>query len=151
MNTTFNWRANATNLLSVEFLEFARKHLNPGGILYYNTTGSQRVQFTGTEVFPNALRIANFIAVSDSTISFDRANWKRILEEYEIDGRRGLRSVESRLIGVVLSDGSRMPQSEQRSIADGPVEATIEDRASLIRRLQGQRLITDDNMGTEWW
>src|SRR6185503_1592083 len=71
MNTTFHWRANNTNLLSVEFLQLARKHLNPGGVLYYNTTNSARVQLTGATVFPFALRIANFIAVSDSPIRFD--------------------------------------------------------------------------------
>src|ERR1700722_12217137 len=30
MNTTFNWRANTTNLLSAEFLNLLRQHLNPG-------------------------------------------------------------------------------------------------------------------------
>jgi len=39
MNTTFNWRANATNLLSMEFMGLLRAHMNPGGIAYYNTPG----------------------------------------------------------------------------------------------------------------
>ena len=45
-NTTFNWRMNVTNLLSVEYLEQMRKHMRPGGVFYYNTTGSPRVQAT---------------------------------------------------------------------------------------------------------
>ena len=44
MNTTYHWRAHATNLLSVEFLELLRNHLNPGGAAIYNTTDSERVQ-----------------------------------------------------------------------------------------------------------
>ncbi|MDD3372000.1 MAG: methyltransferase domain-containing protein, partial [Alphaproteobacteria bacterium] len=45
-NTTYNFRSNATNLLSVEFLELVKKHLNPGGTFFYNTTDSARVQRT---------------------------------------------------------------------------------------------------------
>ena len=37
-NTTWHFRANVTNLLSTEFLELVRPHLNPGGIFFYNTT-----------------------------------------------------------------------------------------------------------------
>jgi spermidine synthase len=148
MNTTYNWRANTTNLLSVEFLQLMRKHLNPGGILYYNTTNSDRVQFTGATVFPYALRIANFLAVSDRPIPFDRANWKRILENYEIDGRRVFDIAKS-ADRSCIDRWVAMPESEQRS-ADRLFEATIEDRTSLLRRFRGQQLITDDNMGTEW-
>jgi predicted membrane-bound spermidine synthase len=42
MNSTYNWRANVTNLLSREFLGLIRSHLNSGGIEYYNTTSSRR-------------------------------------------------------------------------------------------------------------
>jgi spermidine synthase len=52
MNTTFNWRANGTNLLSREFLQLIRSHLQPGGIAFYNTTWSGDVQLTGTTEFP---------------------------------------------------------------------------------------------------
>src|SRR5476649_179179 len=39
-NTTWHFRASVTNLLSVEFLDLGRLHLNPGGIFFYNTTSS---------------------------------------------------------------------------------------------------------------
>jgi spermidine synthase len=148
MNTTFHWRANNTNLLSVEFLQLARKHLNPGGVLYYNTTNSARVQMTGASVFPFALRIANFIAVSDSPIRFDRETFRKVLESYRIDGRQvfDLSDAEAQ---HCIDRWVSMPESEQKSRGE-EFEATIEDRASLVRRLQGERLITDDNMGTEW-
>ena len=149
MNTSFNWRSNVTNLLSVEFLQLARRHLNSKGILYYNTTGSGRVQLTGAEVFPYALRVANFIAVSDAPIHFDRTGWRRILESYMID-RRPVFDLSDPSSRRCLDQWLSMPVSEQKG-NDGSVQATIEDRTSLIHRLQGQRVITDDNMGTEWW
>src|SRR5205814_7857201 len=40
MNTTFHWRNHISNLLSTEFLQIAKAHLRPGGVLFYNTTGS---------------------------------------------------------------------------------------------------------------
>jgi len=148
MNTTFNWRANTTNLLSVEFLRMVRSHLNPGGILYYNTTSSSRVQVTGATVFPYALRIANFIAVSDSPISFDRTAWRKILENYKLDGRPifDLSRVADR---ACINRWVSMPESQEKSIP-GHLDASIEDRKSLLSRYKGERLITDDNMGTEW-
>jgi spermidine synthase len=148
MNTTHNWRANTTNLLSVEFLRLIRKHLNPGGILYYNTTNSERVLITGATVYPFALRVGNFIAVSDSPILLHRAMWRRILESYELDGRRVFDSSKSP-DRKCIDSWVAMPESEQQSDAS-QFEATIEDRASLLRRFQRQQLITDDNMGTEW-
>jgi len=149
MNTTHHWRANASNLLSVEFLQLVRKHLNPGGILYYNTTNSSRVQLTGATVFPFAVRVANFIALSDGPIHFDRTGWRRILESYKIDGRQVF-DLSKRDNRDCIDRWVSMAESEQRS-EDVRFEATIEDRASLLGRFQGQQLITDDNMGTEWW
>ena len=40
MNTTFSWRAYSTNLLSREFLTEVRSHLEEGGLVAYNGTGS---------------------------------------------------------------------------------------------------------------
>ncbi|MBV8836645.1 MAG: fused MFS/spermidine synthase, partial [Alphaproteobacteria bacterium] len=41
-DVTFHFRANATNVLSTGFLEIIKRHLNPGGIYFYNTTLSRR-------------------------------------------------------------------------------------------------------------
>ena len=149
MNTTFHWRANNTNLLSVEFLQLARRHLNPGGVLYYNTTNSARVQLTGAIVFPFALRIANFIAVSDSPIRFDRQTFRKVLESYQIDGKQVF-DLSDPAYQHCIDQWVSMPVSEQKSSGE-QFEATIEDRESLIRRFQNKPVITDDNMGTEWW
>jgi len=147
MNTTFNWRANATNLLSVEFLQLVRRHLNPGGIEYYNTTQSHRAQLTGATVFPYALRIASFLAVSDSPIHFDRAHLRDVLAAYNIDGRPVFDLTKPR--DRAKLEGIAAIPAVSRYDGDHPT-VSIESRASLLAQWKGQRLITDDNMGTEW-
>lgn len=86
MNTTWHWRANISNLLSAEFLKIVHSHLNPGGVEYYNTTWSREALATGAAEFPYALRIANFLAVSDRPLGFGREQWKTALLNYRIDG-----------------------------------------------------------------
>jgi hypothetical protein len=148
MNTSFNWRANVSNLLSVDFLQMIRRHLKPGGVEYYNTTGSGEVQLTGATVYPYALRVANFIALSDTPIVFDQARLKSTLAAYRIDGRpvfdlsRPTDRAKLDQIASLAESTSPDPAHER--------DAVLEDRASLLKRLNGLRLITDDNMGTEW-
>ena len=148
MNTSFNWRANVSNLLSVDFLQMIRSHLKPGGVEYYNTTGSGEVQLTGATVYPYALRVANFIALSDSPIVFNRARLKSTLAAYRIDGRPvfdlSRPADRAKLDQIASLAESTSPDSAHER------DAVLEDRASLLKRLNGLRPITDDNMGTEW-
>ena len=143
MNTTFHWRANTTNLLSTEFLKLAHAHLNPGGLLYYNTTFSKEAFATGIAEFPYALRISSFLAVSDSPLRLDKDRWRSVLTAYRIDGRLvlDLTKPEDR---AALDNLLRLPDELDMPNGD------LESRASLVRRLNGVRLITDDNMATEW-
>lgn len=144
MNTTYNWRANNTNLLSTEFLELARQHLSSGGVLYYNTTWSERVIATGIAEFKYALRVSNFLAVSDSPLTLDKERWRAALRAYRADGRPGYdfddpQQREGLEKVLQLADQLDKPNGE------------LESRASLERRTAGAELITDDNMGTEWF
>ncbi|MGD0547347.1 MAG: fused MFS/spermidine synthase, partial [Terracidiphilus sp.] len=140
MNTTWNYRANASNLLSTEFMALMRAHLNPGGIAYYNTTWSGDVLATGASAFPYALRINSFLAVSDSPIALDKNLWRTTLCSYRIDGRPvfdlSQPDQRARLEDVLhLADTLDLPNSQ------------LESRASLLGRLKNARMITDDNMG----
>lgn len=140
MNTTFNWRAHITNLLSVEFLRLAKQHLLPGGMLYYNTTDSQEVLLTGTSEFRYGLRVVNFLALSDRPLHIDREVWRKHLVDYRIDGRPVFdltRAEDEKRLNAVLA-------------MTDPASTSIEDAESIRHRCQGQRIITDDNMGTEW-
>src|SRR5436190_9832175 len=84
-NTTWHFRANVTNLLSTEFLALVRSRLNPGGIFFYNTTDSDRVQRTGCLAFAEGARFTNHMVVSSAPIAWDFARWRRTLESYQID------------------------------------------------------------------
>ena len=75
MNTTLHWRGHATNLLSMEFLDIARKHLRPNGVFYFNSTDSTDAQLTAARAFPHMMRITNFVAVANDPFNFDRARW----------------------------------------------------------------------------
>ena len=144
MNTSYYWRNHSSNLLSLEFLEIVRQHLNPGGVFLYNTTGSDDVIATGLAAFPYGLRIVNALAVSDSPLVLDRARWKALLLHYVIDGRP-------------VIDGSDPEQAEKlEKIIDIPEDSpsrewfSVETNSQLRARLKNRLLITDDNMGLEW-
>lgn len=141
-NTTFNWRAYASGLIGVEFLELCRAHLQQGGVFYYNTTWHPRVQRTGASVFPYALLVGNFLAVSDSPLDVDPDHLAGILGRYRIDGRPALGPVG--IAGLVLL------AREVDHPARRGTRHVMESRASILARTQGYALITDDNMGTEW-
>ncbi len=144
MNTTFHWRNHASNLLSVDFLRIARQHLNSGGVLFYNATGSEDVMATGLTVFPYALRFLNCLAVSDSPIVFDRVRWKAVLLSYVIDGKHVIDSNDPRQMAKL---------DEVVNINEDPTgrqSFSIENDGQLRKRLQCRMVITDDNMGVEW-
>lgn len=143
-NITFHWREHATNLLSSEFLNLVRRHLSPGGVYYYNATSSADAMKTGFSVFPHGLRFGSFIAVSDAPIRLDPAAWAAALATWTVDGR-------------LLLDPSVPAQAERLlailSLADPNAHTPglgIETREEVLRRNPGARVITDDNMASEW-
>ena len=147
-NTTWYFRASVTNLLSVEFLELVRRHLNPGGIFFYNTTDSDRVQRTGCLAFAYGARFTNHIVVSDTPIAWDFQRWRRQLASYRIDGRPVFdpaRDQDRATLDRFESWGGSLAPSEARN-----TERPIEPCPDILARTAGKRPITDDNMGSEW-
>jgi spermidine synthase len=129
MNTTMHWRAHATNVLSAEFMDLARKHLLPRGVFYFNTTDSLDIQLTAAHVFPHVFRIANFIAAADDPFTFDRDRWRMILDG-ALDRTR---------------EPDRQAFDELVSYNDiAPRWAILE----LYSKLASD--VTDDNMRIEW-
>jgi spermidine synthase len=133
MNTTLHWRGHATNLLSTEFLELARRHLRPGGILYFNTTDSHDVQLTAARAFPYLWRITNHVAVSDSEFQFDRPRWHKLLQTMTIDGKPILDLEHDKALYEECA---------------GFIQ--IEPRWSMLDRVKTAHVVTDDNMVVEW-
>ena len=146
MDTIYSWRAHATNLLSVEFLALARQLLRPGGILYYNTTYSWEAQRTGAEQFPYAFRFGPMMAVSESPIRIDPDRWRKTLLDYRLEGRPILdpsNPQDRNDLEDILQCAATLPGNDYAS--EG-----METRENILRRTQGRRAITDDNMASEW-
>ena len=149
MNTTWNWRAHSTNLLSVEFLNLARAHLNKGGILYYNSTSSDDVKKTAATVFPHSLRVWNFVAVSDEPFSWDKDRWLNLIKTMKIDGRPVVK------LDMTDDDDAHWWADEEafpNSVNEPPTDEGLEAGPSILARADavGAKIITDDNMVPEW-
>ena len=144
-NTTWHWRGNITDLLSMEYLQLVKAHLNPGGLFVYNTTWSETAQKTGCSTFKHGLRIINFLYLSDEPVVLDRQRWQGELEKIVVDGRKIFD----------LGDGfhrTRLDEILRFSDAStyGPDGGQAETCAKLVERTLQTPFVTDDNMLTEW-
>lgn len=145
INTPMHWRNHVSSLISVEFFQLARQHLDQGGALFYNTTYSPRALLTGATVFPYALRIMGYVAVSDSPLQIDLEGWRSVLLQYKLEG-----------IPVFNMDTNTSRQTLQKIISlgeDVPPKSEwggMEFADGIRRRYAGLPLVTDDNMGDEW-
>ncbi|MGH8235922.1 MAG: spermidine synthase, partial [Steroidobacteraceae bacterium] len=84
-NTTYYWRANATNLLSREYFTEVKAHMRPGAIATFNTTGSLDVLRTAQAVFPAAFKFRWIVYVSDHDIRVPPAVALARLRECRLD------------------------------------------------------------------
>ncbi len=144
-NASYHWRDHSTTLLSKEFYQLIREHLNPGGIYYFNSTESDEAIATALTVFPHGLRIVNFLAVSDSPITLDRSRWLAVLAQLHIDGK-AVFDLRNPGIGPTWEAYGALPAT----LNAPPRFFGLEGDDSLRSRLGRQRLISDDNMGREW-
>ena len=120
--------------------------LKPGGVIFYNATYSGSAQRTGAVRFPYAYRFGLFMAVSDSPILVDKERWRNALLQYQLEGKPILdptsaedRKILARVLGIV----DTLPGD--RYAIEG-----METRENILRRTAGRRIVTDDNMATEW-
>jgi len=141
-NTTWHFRANVTNLVSAEFLDLIKRHLNPGGVFFYNTTDSARVQRTGCLAFADGARFLNHMVVSATPIRWDFERWRRTLEAYRIDGRP--------VFDMSRSEDRAELDRLQASLAADNAPRPIEACPDILARTAGEQPVTDDNMGSEW-
>jgi spermidine synthase len=134
MNTTYHWRSNTTNLLSSEFLELARRHLLPGGVLYYNPTSSQDVLHTAATVFRHVTMFSTFVAASDAP--FDMSVAER----------------RANLLQFLMPDGKPLFDSSpaHRALLARYSRQALPDRGGEFRGWQQAWRITDDNMAVEY-
>jgi spermidine synthase len=146
MNTTWHWRGHATNLLSVEYMSLVQRHMNPGGVFFYNTTHSEDAMKTGLSVFPHGMRVYNCMAVSDQPLALDRDKWRELLLGIRIHGEPAL---------DLTQEYDRTRMDELLELTDSikeqpPSREGLETRESMLARFTAARVITDDNMVPEW-
>ena len=144
-NTTFNWRAYTSALLSVEFMQLVRAHLAPGGLFYFNTTDAPSAFASAFEVFPHGVRFLNFVAVSDAPVVFDATRWRQELVRYRADGVAPFDTTTE--LGTKRLNAFLTVPRDPTGWYGTPM---LESRSSMIPRLRQTVAITDDNMGTEW-
>ena len=144
-NATYHWRDHASGLLSREYFQLVRKHLNPGATYYFNTTESVETVATALSVFPYGLRVMNFLVVSDSPIEVAADRWLRVMKSYTLDGRAVIDPIDPRSQRTLANY-----EAMAESVKGPPRRLGLEGSDSMRARLGKQRLITDDNMGLEW-
>lgn len=135
MNTTFHWRAYASNLLSSDFLKTAHTHLASDGILAFNSTDSPDTVSTAAQVFNYSFRRdkSNFVYASDHDFSKMPLNSQPI------------KAVIESLMDRTLS-GEGLKETLE-SIAS-PRWISVAEQENLTGR--GLEVITDQNMLTEY-
>jgi spermidine synthase len=130
-NTTFYWRANAGNLLSREYFSEVKKHLNPGGAVISNTTGSFDVLASTQAVFRYTYRYSNFVYASDQPLTATLS---------------GLWNVR-RPDGAPFTPDDAPAGSVAAFLAAARLEPT---REFIARRHADAGIITDDNLLSEY-
>ncbi len=135
MNTMYFWRSNATNLLSREFLELCKRHLNPGGVLYYNSTGADDSHYTAAHVFKHVVKYTNFVAASDTpfTVSHEQRR-ENLLQFVDEQGNAVFKKADKRYAQVL----------------DALSKEELVDTRDTLLAGDGLWLITDDNMASEY-
>jgi spermidine synthase len=134
MNTSFHWRSYTSNLLSADFFTLCKRHLKPAGVFYFNATGSNDAAYTAARVFLHVARYGNFVAASDTPFSMTQQEKVENLRKFVANGK-------------LVFDPSD-PNSER--VLEEMVTTDVSDQAPLLREQTGPRLVTDDNMATEY-
>ncbi len=148
-NGTFHWRAYAGNLLSSEYLDIVRRHLEIGGLFYNNLTGSADAEKTAVVKFPHAYRFLNMVVVSDQPIDLNAQRWRTTLQTYRIDGQAVFdptRELHRNRLEEVVGMLSDFTPKE----TDYTWRSSIESREDLLARTADAKIVTDMNMITEW-
>lgn len=72
MNTTWNWRAYTSNLLSSDFLNIVKQSLAPDGMVYYNTTQSLDAYYTAQSVLNHVYQYKFFALATNRPIVINK-------------------------------------------------------------------------------
>ena len=144
VNMTYHWREHATNLLSQEFMEEVKRHLNPGGIFLLNATGSDRVAKTAAVVFEDTNLLLNNVLASNKPLTFNKDRWRDVLKKYQIDGVPLFKEEDADEVEKIVS------MIDSRGDREQEIALRILNREQVMEDGEGLDLITDDNLGEEY-
>lgn len=137
MNTTWNWRAYASNLLSADFLKIINHSLVEDGVVYYNTTQSLDAYYTAQSVYDYIYKYKFFVLASNKPIVIDTVTIENNLcqlENYKTKQPVFLTQEQCAQAAEVIMSNPLLPYKNI-------------DMAELGRV---PRIITDNNMITEY-
>ncbi len=135
MNTTFHWRSQISNIVSKDFLEICKKHLKPGGVMYYNATDSADIPFTAAHVFQYVSRFRSFVVASDSPFDLSEQQIKENLLLF-LQNKELVSNPEDKKLLEKIDTLSKTDFSNRR-------EAILNDAKYTT-------LITDNNLASEF-
>lgn len=133
MNTTWHWRANAGVILSYEFLQLVKRHMAPGAVMAFNTTGSLDAFYTATQVFPAAYRYGNFVYSAD----------------FDFRPLKNERAISHFLAQLVAKD-AEFTKSNAVNVERFLGKDFLSLREAMRSSPRQPELVTDDNLITEF-
>jgi spermidine synthase len=92
------------------------------------------------------MRLGSCVVVSDAPLQLDAKRWLDVLSHYKIDGNPVF-DLSQELHRRRLHEVMDMTSTIDRDV---PGTITLESADHIRARTAGARIITDDNMGTEW-
>ena len=137
-NTTWHWRSEVTNLLSADYFELCRQHLNPGGVMYLNATQSTDIPYTVAHAFKHVISVGNFVAGSDHPFDLRPDEISKNLMKFVNGGHPTFTSSDPNQQKRLDDKRSRLANTPMTDMAPGLLQRT------------DLWLITDDNMATEF-
>lgn len=138
-NTTYHWRSNVTNLLSVDYFRELRQHMLPGAIVGINTTSSLDVFRTAQEAFPFAFRFRNFVYGSERDFRVPAAIVLERLRQCRIGDRPAFRFDQFEPGGLVYM----IAHDNLVAVAD----VLAEQQSVPIEAITDQNLLTEYRHG----
>jgi spermidine synthase len=137
MNTTWNWRAYVSNLLSADFLSIIKNSLAKNGVVYYNTTQSLDAYYTAQSVYDYVYQYKFFVLASDNPVMINHTiieNNLCELKNYKTKQPIFISQAQCKQAAEIIMSNSLLPYKDIniKSLGRAP------------------RIITDNNMITEY-
>jgi spermidine synthase len=134
MNTTFNWRMYASNLLSLESISLIKQHMKDNAVLTYNSTSSIDAFKTAHALFPHAYLYKNFIVAAN----FD---WRQKLNS----------PLAKRKLSSLVLDGKKLFPKDNKEVISKIINYPLVsfEKAEFNRKRRAE-IVTDGNLITEY-